>query len=266
MLRSLLVLSLFVSSIVVHASDEAARGGGFHPLSAEVNLYDQYEKDLKGGHAAVETVAKQNASVFAKLKAWTPQASEDRAEGITLAEARQLLTDAMNDKIIGKKSEKKYDPAGNIGFCFGRAMWLHLELLQRGVSKDSIFKAFVIGPMSYANIMWQFHVATIVRNSETGGFLVIDPEFGQVLSLENWFAQNMNLSTDKKLRLYVTEPSKFGASADDYDKYALNDKWYNSYFKDMLAYFRAEADHEMEDADRAQAEVAKPNLCKDLFK
>lgn len=227
-----------------------AHAGMFVPVASPTNLYEQYEAETTGRQPA--EIDAQNAAVFAALAQWQPRVNSGRLQGIDAATARATLDDAMKDPVVGLANVKTYDPNGQLGFCFGRAMYLHLDLLQRGVDKGSIFKAFVIGPMKYENIDWQFHVATVVRSTE-GGWIVIDPEYRQVLSLEEWFKKNASLSTDKKLRLYVTEAKKFGASAPAYTEPALQDPWYNGYFKDMLARIRT------------RLAARRPQTCQDLF-
>jgi len=234
MLKQIVLLVILATTLTAHADS------GFKPVPADTNLYDLYHAETQGRSVPAETVAQQNAAVFAQLQAWKARPLANRSDAIDYAQANEILQSAMKNYVIGKEPTKGYDPQGNIGFCFGRAMWMHLELLKRGVNKDSVFKAYVVGDMLYDQIQWQFHVATVVRNKD-GGFYVLDPEFMAVMTLEQWFAHNMTFSADKKLRLYVTEPTKFGASAARYDQWSLNDPWYNSYFKDMLGYFRDQA-------------------------
>ena len=122
-------------------------------------------------------------------------------------------------------------------------------------NKDSIFKAFVIGPMQTGTMRWQFHVATIV-SADDGGFFVLDPIYGgAVLKLDEWFSRSQAVSVDQKVRLYVTEPKKFGASADEYEPEEL--VGYNNYFTDLLEISRKAA----QDA----ADLRSGRACRDLF-
>lgn len=228
------------------------------PTPAHVNLLEQYQEDTQSREVGPSTVTEQNEAVLAQLKEWKPTPVAGRLDSLTRQQANEVLREAMTDPVAAKHQLAKYDPKGNIGFCFGRAMWLHLELLRRGVNKHSIFKAFVVGDMLYNKITWQFHVATLVR-ADNGDWWILDPEFQRLLTLSEWFAYNQAMSPDKKLRLYITEANKFGASAEEYKTRALEDGWYNSYFKDMLEDFR-------EDAADGRDRFGDAPLCRSLFK
>ena len=264
-------------SSVAHADIDAEPVGAKAPppadlavLPHDVDLYQRYERDSRSLTAPPETIAKQNGEVFAELAKWSAR-TNSRTQEIDMQQANEIMRASMDNYVAGKKSVKTYDPEGNIGFCFGRAMWMHLELLKRGFDKKSVFKAFVVGQQEYEGVFWQFHVATIVK-SKGGGFLVLDPEFMMVTRLEDWFQHNLRLSTDKKLRLYVTDPAKFGASAEKYSKDALNDDWYNNYFRDMMGYFRDQANRIAktplgvpEGAGAAAVAGVRAPVCRELF-
>jgi hypothetical protein len=235
--------------------DPEAPGTGILP--AKTDLYKQYEKDTADLERSAEEVQAQNADVFRNLHAHKPAPRPGRMDTISYGQARNILEFTAKHPIVGMKEVRKYDPEKCIGFCFGRAMFIHLELLARGINKDSIRKAYVVGEMNYEGITWGFHVATAVKGSD-GSWLVIDPEFDKVETVEEWFKGNLELSPDKKLRLYMTDANKFGASAPAYDSGSLKDDWYNRYFVDALKFFR-------ERDVTAIRKVVDHRLCRDLF-
>lgn len=204
-------------------------------LPSGTDLYKQYESDTKKLGRSAEEIQEQNAEVFKKLHAYKPLVTPGRRDSVTFGQAKAVIDYTLTHPVVGMKELKKYDPEGCFGFCFGRAMFIHMELLARGVNKDSIRKAYVVGEMEYGGITWQFHVATTVKGAD-GSWYVIDPEFDKVETVEEWFAGNLELSPDKKLRLYMTDANKFGASAPAYSPNGI--AGYNGYFSDAMKSFR----------------------------
>jgi hypothetical protein len=159
---------------------------------------------------------------------------------ITSNQAQDIWNEARNHPVVAMSRLDKYDPEGNLGFCFGRAAFVHLELLRRGVQKEAIQKAFAVGEMKTEKTTWQFHVTTVVRG-ENGTWLAIDPSFTAPLSLEAWYARLEEVGKGK-VRLYITHPSKIGPSGWEYNTQAagLKDPIYNKYFEEMFSGFKAE--------------------------
>ena len=140
--------------------------------------------------------------------------------------------------VVSLYQYEKYDPKNQgIVFCFGRAMFVHLELAMRNLDRDSIKKAFVVGPMSTGDgNSWGWHVTTIAQSEDAQGneiWLALDPVTG-LKTLDDWYEEMYNyFSTDKKLKIYVTEAGKFGPSPGFYNHIGLENEFYNSYFTDL---------------------------------
>jgi hypothetical protein len=128
---------------------------------------------------------------------------------------------------------KKYDPKGIFGFCFGRAHIMEDVLDHHGVHQDSIKRVFVAGPMKgfSSRVTWGYHVATMVSRTG-GGFWVLDPVIGKPMILEEWFDHYNKTSKDGRLRLFITNGSRFGqVGFNDVTKAELyKDGSYNDYF------------------------------------
>lgn len=92
---------------------------------------------------------------------------------------------------------QKYDPTGEIGYCYGRAMTAHLTARRMGLASGSIRKLFAIGDMRQSPVStqpeWRFHVTTLVKG-EDGNWWAIDPIMGPPLGdgkpllAQNWMA------------------------------------------------------------------------------
>ncbi|MES2801791.1 MAG: protein-glutamine glutaminase family protein [Bdellovibrionota bacterium] len=134
---------------------------------------------------------------------------------------------------------KKYDPSGDIGFCFGRATFIHLMLLKMGLQKNSIRKIWAMGSMNTGEMNWRYHVATMAYTKRKG-WLVLDTNHGAAVSLQEWVAAYSKMSTDGKLRFYTSDASKFGFKMGKYSRLYLGidlnqeRDYFRGYFKDMM--------------------------------
>lgn len=138
----------------------------------------------------------------------------------------------------------KYDPASKFGFCFGRAFFGNLIMLQNGIHRDSIKKVFVYGPMKGGLFGWGFHVAVMVAK-EGGGYWVLDPSHGKIETIESWYAHYEKASKDGRIKMDIAKGDRFGRTGfsaaswdslrNDYDS-VLNEKFGTKYkyFVDVL--------------------------------
>ena len=236
-----LAASLFLSSIA------AAK-----PLySTKDHLYELRARDI--ARRSPKQVHEQNKQHYLEfIKFDVDKISGDREEGqmkpkvISLREARGVHMQASINPVVSLASYHKYDPNDRgIGFCFGRAMFVNVMLQYLKLDRDSIKKAFVVGPMDTGTgTTWGWHVTTIAQSKDENGrerWLAIDPITG-VKSLWAWYEEmRKNYSTDGRLKLYITYAGKFGPSPGNYDEIGLKNPFYNKYFKDMMSWFEAES-------------------------
>lgn len=201
------------------------------------DLYKQYDNEVNFNKLTADDVAKQNLVAIEDLYSQDIEEVSGRVTAITPAQAEKVLAELSKNPVAGPAGYEKYDPDETRGFCFGRAAFVHLELIARGVNKRSIRKAFVVGPMKTGNISWQFHVATIVKGTK-GEWLAIDPVTYTVRDLKSWYNNIFQYSTDKKLKLYIADANKFGPSAPKYNPVSFKDPFYNGYFVDLMEWFR----------------------------
>ncbi len=201
---------------------------------AAENLYaDQAKITPEQAEAMNKAVLKQMQIIS------TENPGTGRKNSINAKEAKEIYEEVTRNPVTRLLNVKKYDPSGQLGFCFGRAMNSHLESLHRGVDNTSIRKVYVVGQMKalVGDTVWTFHVATAVKNSE-GGWWIIDPFFGKAVSLEKWYERMHKHDVDGKLRVYVTEPQRLTAGKSTrYDKDHLLSSWYNGYFKNLFEYY-----------------------------
>lgn len=195
-----------------------------------------------------------NSKAEQALKAYEPEASSGRLTGLTFSQSQLILNTLLTHPMY-LNEEHDFDLDRRLGLCFGRSIFLHLQLLRYGINKNSIKKIFVIGPMSPgSNMIWQFHVATIVKDINTSEWWALDTNIGNPIKVSQWIAKYQALSTDKtfrifrsplvdrnlSLRFYITEPQKIGPSSWEYNirPGGLFHESYNMYFKEMFRYFK----------------------------
>ncbi len=194
-----------------------------------------------------------------------------RLGGLSWQEITALYEKIINHPVGDYRIVSKYDPEGNIGFCFGRAMIAHIEALETGLAKENIRKIWAIGTMKYDNILWNHHVATMVRG-KNGIWYVLDPEYGQVLKMATWMKRVKKMDADNKLEFFVTNPNRFGPESDLASRRNVaplplelgtttsqrNDtdapRPYNGYFQDEMEYTRREA-AELKEHIKATAKI-----------
>lgn len=164
-----------------------------------------------------------------------------KPEYLHFEDATSTLIAMDRNPVVSTSKNYIYDPNNmGIGFCFGRAMFAHLDLVYKGLNRNSIMKAFVVGEMGN----WGWHVTTIAQSKNAEGFetwLAIDPVAGKVIPLKQWYELMMNqYSTDKKLKLYITLPTRFGPDT-EYNEQMLRSSFFNNYFNDLIAWFEKES-------------------------
>ncbi|MES3039127.1 MAG: hypothetical protein V4736_14565 [Bdellovibrionota bacterium] len=167
--------------------------------------------------------------------------SEDFVSAITKDQAELLHKLIQIHPITSESGTAKYDTKFRmIGYCFGRATYVHQELLRRGVDPASIAKMFALGGLYYKGAFWDFHVATLVKSTD-GGWWAIDGLGTEVRKLDDWAKETLKLSMDPKnptTRFYLSDAAKFHPTPGPYSEEKLYSKYYNGYFKDLSIWFQ----------------------------
>lgn len=245
-LRASLFL-LLVSSPQVWAGNQCQNLFADHQLLldrkslVEKDLIEAYPAEVAGKTPA--EVVEMNRKLLESIKGEVPfRTTSTRATEISEAAAHRLV-DLTYENPVVNPGNKKYDPNRNIGFCFGRATFIHLMLLKMGVQKNSIRKIWAIGPMNTGDINWRYHVATMVYTKEKG-WLVLDTNHGGPVTPQEWVATYSKMSTDGKLRFYSSDASKFSFMMGKYARIQMGldlpqeRDFYRNYFKDMMEWVR----------------------------
>ncbi len=242
-----IVLFLLLASSQVWAQGQCQNLFADHQLLldrkslVEQDLIQIYEVEVAGKTAA--EVAAMNLKTIESIHEEIPfRSTSNRGVWINETVANRLV-DLTYENPVVNPGLKKYDPKRNIGFCFGRATFIHLMLLKMGLQKNSIRKIWAIGPMNTGEITWRYHVATMAY-TKTKGWLVLDTNHGQAVSAQEWIATYSKMSTDGKLRFYTSDASKLSFMIGKYSRLQLGmdinqeRDYYRGYFKDMMEWVR----------------------------
>lgn len=242
--RALLLMSLAVGFVALpsmpSARAESPEFQGDPSKWALTNAFRHYRNNAP--RMSPVAVQSRNRTLLESLGR-APRATESlsrtkpRLAGVTRVQAGEILRSVMNNPIASLNAIEKYDPEGGIGFCFGRAMTAHLESLMYGLAKPAIKKLWAVGDLRTGDTEWGWHVTTIVR-SRTGGWYTIDPIFGTVLTVEQWYREMQRMDYDGKMMLYVSDAPQFAPDGSTYQMDDLLMKSYNQYFRDLMGYFR----------------------------
>lgn len=199
-------------------------------IQRDINSYPDRETRVAVANDRLLSVLNESRAPLSGRRAFIPH-----------EEAEAIVQAMSTHPVVGNRNYDRYDPDGNWGFCFGRATWAYLELLQRGVAKESIRKIFAIGPMRAGGIDWQFHVATIVRG-ENGKWWVVDNYPGAALEVKNWMEIFRKQNSDGSLMFSLSDPKRmngFGNGKFDARHFVgVADPNYKAYFDDMMTSFR----------------------------
>lgn len=202
------------------------------------DLVIKYQNEVSGKSAP--EVQEMNRQTLAIIQNEIPVFQTRKKSSADLDLIQEIYNTVLHHKVVSTAKVEKYNrPDINLGYCFGRATYVHLKLLSLGIQKESIQKIWAVGPMSTYMGKWSFHVATMVYNKDYG-WMVIDTFSYHPQPLAQWMSAIAKTSEDGKVRFYNTDASKFGLSLGKYSRFELgldlskDNDWYKNYFKDMM--------------------------------
>ena len=160
--------------------------------------------------------------------------------GAADAELIELVyRDLVENAVAKEQNAPQFDPKGDLGFCFGRALWVHHLLRKKQITQADIAKLFVVGKLNYRDLMWDFHVATLVRGKDKTWW-AIDSLYEKPLPAAEWMTRAEKLGANKKrpeLFFALTDPRKFQAGHGSYQVEALKNSSLYGYFQGLFGKF-----------------------------
>ena len=210
----------------------------FKILSPASSLHlseDQFEQNLS---SKIQTLNQQDLLHFLQQKEKLLQ----KFHPITKKQAQNILDLLNTHPIVGGKMAQHYDQQnGQVGFCFGRAHYTHLELLRHHVHSEQTSKIFAIGGLLYGDITWDYHVATAVQGPENQWW-VIDGLQTEVMDVQDWMKKISTWDANRRfpmLRYYLTPGWKFQPIQAAHPNYPIYSELYGPYFRDLSIWFHS---------------------------
>lgn len=189
----------------------------------------------KPSHKARKESVERNLKQVEDIESFHPTAIGKSGKiGLTTEQINELYNTVLFHPVASLAVLEKYNAGRGVGFCFGRAMTVHLEaLFVNGLHNSQIKKLWVVGDMG----QWGFHVTAAVYSTE-GKWIAVDPIKGGPMPVRDWY-ESMK-ATDRRgdLLFFETEAKRFGPTATEYRRWGLQDPYYNEYFTDLLNHYK----------------------------
>ena len=221
--------------------------------SQDENLFTKYDQEVE----AIKQTLPLNLSLTEQKKLISKQIDELNQKSLQsfLVKAskfslfsrlsqktgEQILKKLATHPIAGEQALAKYgENATEIGFCFGRATFVHLELLRAGIQAEKIVKIFAVGGLFNQGVGWDYHVATAFQDN-LGFWWVVDSLLTEVYGLQQWMQKISEWDGDQvnpRLRYYFSDAYKFQPQAGYYSLSRFNSDLYRGYFKDLFKWYR----------------------------
>jgi hypothetical protein len=149
----------------------------------------------------------RNRAVKAGYDRIVNELSPKNLDGFSTDLLRVLFQAVSANKVASLDRLPYYDPSGDIGFCFGRAMAVHLIASRMGIKRESAGKAFIVGDLKSGQATeWRFHVAAVIRGTD-GAWYAVDPILSGPMPLKEWIKTVREVwDKDTKAKIYITHP------------------------------------------------------------
>jgi hypothetical protein len=147
-----------------------------------------------------------------------------------------LYSDVMANPQVRESLCGSYNGSPGGGYCWGRALAVHLKALQSGLTAKSARKVWIVGSLKNGRKKWQYHVTTIVRG-EGGRWIAVDPILPRPMPIEEWLESiRTSLDPSGTARIFATPASRY--SPEEHRKYShLNlseENYFYGFFSDLL--------------------------------
>lgn len=252
-----LVLALFLASAQLKASDCISPESllEFGAIKKpDQNLFVKYDQEVE----AIKQSLPANLGLAERKKLISKQifelnqsglqdflvknASFSILSGLDKKAGEEILKVLSLHPVAGDHVLSKYgENATEIGFCFGRAAFVHLELMRKGISAEKVAKIFAVGGLFNDGVGWDYHMATAYQDN-LGFWWVVDSLLTEVYGPAQWIQKISNWDGDKvnpRLRYYFVNAYKFQPQEGYYSESRFNSPLYQGYFQDLLKWYRA---------------------------
>ncbi len=206
---------LFITSFAGYCKAEIENArSGIAQFETSLNLTEPADGSIQDlSLPQMEAVKKFTAESSANPETYGPEVrkkydyilqkqSPDNLSELNAQQIEFLFYETSNNKIAALSKVPYYDPSGEIGFCFGRAMAAHLLSRRMGLKEQSTGNVFIIGDLkSGTTTEWRFHMTAVVRGSNDDWF-AIDPIIPGPMPIRTWI-RTIRTMFDKQTRAKI---------------------------------------------------------------
>jgi hypothetical protein len=240
---TILILILFITG--VSFANSRACGELLSPplfMDRPTDLLLLYKKDTAS--LSKKEIAKKNKVLLKSFENYVPEKIGKGVLSISFSKLKEIFS--QMERTFIDVDHKQYSRDGvEIGYCFGRAYFIHMMLLKMGVQPNSIRKLWAVGNLKsrHSEVPWDFHVTTVVY-VEGYGWMTLDTRSLKPGPVRHWFTQYMDDAVDGRSVIYITDPQKFSVSIGRYSRLELGfnltkeNDWYQHFFVDHTQIIR----------------------------
>lgn len=216
--------------------------------TVQENLIDAFAEERRVAGLGLKTLTKperqrrlseqwatKNAIAARALEA--SRVTDEAHPGADAKTIEAVYHELVENPVTRVDAVTRYDKRGDVGFCFGRALWVHYRLLRRGIPPAQIAKIFAVGKLRYKKQLWDFHMATLVKGAD-GKWWAIDSLFEKPLPDDEWRKRAWTFGasqTAPEVRFYVTDPRKFQPAYPAYERKTLTLPELKPFFSELFS-------------------------------
>lgn len=192
--------------------------------------------EIYNSKSAAEIKA-HNKLIFSLLK----NDIETRGKRAGYLNQKEVVT--IIDHVKNSRNEvnkRQYDPSGDEGYCYARAILGHVQAINAGVEPASIKKLWMVGDV----IGYPFHVGTMIK-AEKGWSIVDSSWFPNGATAEKWINQFAGQKRGKDNMVFIAPGDRFAQNSPikynpidffntDGNDYDVSYDFYRGYFRDFF--------------------------------
>jgi len=201
----------------------------------------EIRKGLKGDPDSLPNLRLLSSKINIRNKKFLEELPQETSQPVSGDLAQKVLDTVATHPIVGDAVVQKYDREGlNVGFCFGKAAYIHVELLRRGVNPKSLGKVFAIGKFRSGKAVWDFHVTPVVLGPKNEWWAMDTVTSEKVSPIAIWMRNVEKLDMDPAhplIRFYFSDAVKFQPLYGAYGPENLYFPYFNNYFVDLAKWF-----------------------------
>jgi len=132
--------------------------------------------------------------------------SPERCTSLAAGERKKLYDYVAENEVARLSELRRYDPKNIMGFCYGRAMAVHLAARRMGLAPGSIRKVFAFGKLGGGSVPeWRWHVAAVVLGDDRQWYAMEFNLAKEPCTVDEWVEKvHAQKDPERKAKFYIT--------------------------------------------------------------